>query len=40
MTGTPLSIYLRLRLLAAIDGELRCRAAEVRFDRAPSTTIR
>ncbi len=38
--GRPLSMDLRSRLLAAIDGGLSCRAAAVRFGVAPSTAIR
>ena len=37
--GQPLSMDLRSRLLAAIDGGLSCRAAAVRFGVAPSTAI-
>lgn len=36
----PLSIDLRSRLLAAVDGGLSCRAAAIRFGVAPSTAIR
>ena len=35
-----LSMDLRVRLLAAIDGGLSCRAAAMRFGVAPSTAIR
>lgn len=35
-----LSTDLRVRVLAAIDEGLSCRAAAVRFDIAPSTAIR
>ncbi|WP_409592370.1 hypothetical protein [Sphingobium sp.] len=35
-----LSMDLRTRLLAAIDGGLSCRAASARFGVAPSTAIR
>lgn len=35
-----LSMALRSRLLAAVDGGLSCRAAAARFDVAPSTAIR
>lgn len=35
-----LSMDLRSRLLAAIDGGLSCRAAAARFGVAPSTAIR
>lgn len=38
--GHALSMDLRVRLLAAIDGGLSCRAAAARFDVAPSTAIR
>ncbi len=38
--GRPLSMDLRSRLLAAIDGGLSCRAAAVRFGVVPSTAIR
>ena len=38
--GHPLSMDLRVRLLAAIDGGMSCRAAAVRFGVAPSTAIR
>jgi len=38
--GQPLSMDLRVRLLAAIDGGMSCRAAAVRFGIAPSTAIR
>ena len=38
--GQPLSMDLRSRLLAAIDGGMSCRAAAVRFGVAPSTAIR
>jgi len=36
----PLSMDLRVRLLAAVDGGLSCRAAATRFGVAPSTAIR
>jgi len=36
----PLSMDLRSRLLAAVDGGLSCRAAAIRFGVAPSTAIR
>ena len=35
-----LSMDLRVRVLAAIDGGMSCRAAAVRFGVAPSTAIR
>ena len=38
--GHPLSMDLRTRLLAAIDGGMSCRAAAARFGVAPSTAIR
>ena len=38
--GQPLSMDLRVRLLAAIEGGMSCRAAAVRFGVAPSTAIR
>ena len=38
--GQPLSLDLRVRLLAAIDAGLSCRAAAARFGVAPSTAIR
>ena len=38
--GQPLSMDLRSRLLAAIDGGMSCRAAALRFSVAPSTAIR
>ncbi len=38
--GQPLSMDLRLRLLAAIDEGMSCRAAAARFGVAPSTAIR
>lgn len=38
--GQPLSVDLRVRLLAAIDEGMSCRAAAVRFGVAPSTAIR
>jgi transposase len=38
--GHPLSMDLRSRLLAAIDGGMSCRAAAARFGVAPSTAIR
>lgn len=38
--GQPLSMDLRSRLLAAIDGGMSCRAAAERFGVAPSTAIR
>ena len=36
----PLSMDLRSRLLAAVDGGMSCRAAAARFGVAPSTAIR
>ena len=38
--GQPLSLDLRVRLLAAIDAGMSCRAAATRFGVAPSTAIR
>ena len=38
--GPPLSMDLRVRVLAAVDGGLSCRAAAARFGVAPSTAIR
>ena len=38
--GHSLSMDLRTRLLAAIDGGMSCRAAASRFGVAPSTAIR
>lgn len=38
--GHALSMDLRVRVLAAIDGGLSCRAAAARFGVAPSTAIR
>ena len=38
--GHSLSMDLRVRLLAAIDEGLSCRAAATRFGVAPSTAIR
>ncbi len=38
--GQPLSMDLRFRLLAAVDGGMSCRAAAARFGVAPSTAIR
>ena len=38
--GQPLSMDLRTRLLAAIDGGMSCRLAAARFGVAPSTAIR
>ena len=38
--GKPLSMDLRTRTLAAIDGGMSCRAAADRFGVAPSTAIR
>ena len=38
--GHPLSMDLRTRLLAAINGGLSCRGAATRFGVAPSTAIR
>lgn len=38
--GQPLSMDLRARALAAIDGGMSCRGAAVRFGVAPSTVIR
>ncbi len=37
--GHPLSMDLRTRLLAAIDGGMSCRAAAARLGVAPSTAI-
>jgi len=36
----PLSMDLRSRLLAAVDGGMSCRAAATRFGVAASATIR
>jgi transposase len=36
----PLSLELRVRVLAAFDDGLSCRAAAARFGVAPSTAIR
>ena len=38
--GQPLSMDLRVRLLAAVDAGMSCRAAAARFGVAPSTAIR
>ena len=38
--GQPLSLDLRIRLLAAIDASMSCHAAAARFGVAPSTAIR
>ena len=38
--GQPLSMDLRSRLLAAVDGGMSCRSAAARFGVAPSTAIR
>ena len=38
--GQPLSMDLRSRVLAAIDGGMSCRSAAARFGVAPSTAIR
>ncbi len=38
--GKPLSMDLRSRTLAAIDGGTSCRAAAVRFGVVPSTAVR
>jgi transposase len=38
--GQPLSLDLRIRLLAAVDAGMSCRAAAARFGVAPSTAIR
>ncbi len=38
--GRPLSMDLRSRTLAAIDGGMSCRAAAARFGVAPSTAVR
>ncbi len=38
--GPPLSMDLRTRFLATIDGVLSCRGSAARFGVAPSTTIR
>jgi len=38
--GHPLSMDLRPRLLATIDGGLSCRGEAARFGVAPSTAIR
>ena len=38
--GQALSLDLRVRLLAAIDAGMSCRAASARFGVAPSTAIR
>lgn len=38
--GHPLSMDLRVRLLAAVDDGMSCRAAADRFGVAPSTAIR
>lgn len=38
--GQPLSMDLRVRLVAAIDAGMSCRAAAARFGVAPSTAVR
>jgi transposase len=38
--GQPLSMDLRIRLVAAIDAGMSCRAAAARFGVAPSTAVR
>ena len=38
--GQPLSMDLRVRLLAAVDDGMSCRGAAARFGVAPSTAIR
>ena len=38
--GKPLSMDLRSRTLAAIDGGMSCRGAAARFGVAPSTAVR
>ncbi len=38
--GQPLSLDLRVRLLAAVDAGMSCRGAAARFGVAPSTAIR
>ena len=38
--GQPLSLDLRVRLLAAVDAGMSCRASAARFGVAPSTAIR
>ncbi len=38
--GQPLSMDLRVRLLASIDDGMSCRSAAARFGVAPSTAIR
>ena len=38
--GQPLSMDLRARVMAAIDGGVSCRAAATHFGVAPSTAIR
>ena len=38
--GQPLSMDLRVRLLAAIDTGMSCRAAAARFGVSPATAIR
>lgn len=38
--GQPLSLDLRVRLLAAVDAGMSCRAAAARFGVAASTAIR
>jgi len=38
--GQPLSLDSRVRLLAAVDDGMSCRAAAARFGVAPSTAIR
>lgn len=38
--GQPLSLNLRVRVLAAVDAGMSCRAAAARFGVAASTAIR
>ena len=38
--GQPLSLDLRVRVIAAVDAGLSCRSAAARFGVAPSTAIR
>ena len=38
--GQPLSMDLRVRLLASVDGGMSCRAAAARFGVSPSTANR
>lgn len=38
--GQPLSLDLRVHLLAAVDDGIGCRAAAARFGVAPLTAIR